>query len=114
MSDTTPRLGLSLLVEGQSQKHITVNEALLSLEWYGLPTVKDRDLTAPPDDPVDGDAYLIAVGASGDWQGHGAEIALRVGGGWVYHAPVPGMLLYVEDENIHLKRGPSAWQVASL
>ena len=38
-------------------------------------SVKDRDLTAPPGSPSEGDRYIVATGGSGAWSGHDLEIA---------------------------------------
>jgi len=61
-------------------------------------SVKDRDLGTPPARPVDGDRYLIPVGATGVWSGRIGQIAVRVGGAWEFHVPKVGWLCFIEDE----------------
>jgi hypothetical protein len=93
---------LPLLAAAQAQKHVTHNDALVLLDTLVAPRVLDRDLSAPPGVPADGDAYLVASGASGDWSGHDGAIAWCIDGGWRFAAPFAGLTLYVADENLLL------------
>ncbi|NIP67909.1 MAG: DUF2793 domain-containing protein, partial [Planctomycetales bacterium] len=45
----------------------------ISLFWQD--GVIDKDLTAPPGSPSNGDRYIIPTGATGAWAGHETEIA---------------------------------------
>lgn len=71
--------------------------------------VKDRDLTAPPGSPVNGDRYLIAAGATGAWAGKDGQIAVRVSGAWEYYIPLVGWLVYVEDESLLVVKKLTGW-----
>ena len=46
-------------------------------------SVLDRDLTAPPGSPADGDRYIVASGATGDWAGWDLNVALWTDGAWL-------------------------------
>ncbi len=109
-SETTPKLNLPLIAAQQAQKHVTHNEALRGLDALVQATVKDRDLAAPPATPAEGDCYIVAVSAGGDWAGHDSEIAEFRNGGWVFHAPGEGWLAFVQDENTFLFFDGTAWQ----
>jgi hypothetical protein len=61
----SPNLQLPYLMPGQAQKHVTHNEALRALDAVLHLSVLDRNLTAPPATPFDGDRYLVAVDPSG-------------------------------------------------
>ncbi len=61
-------------------------------------SVKDRDLTAPPASPANGDRYIIPAGATGAWAGKTNQIAVRIAGSWEYYVPKVGWLAYIEDE----------------
>lgn len=78
-----------------------------------MPAVKDRDLTAPPGSPADGDVYLVAAGATGDWAGHDDEIA-HYWSGWLFTSPREGFRLWVEDEDLEIYYDGSAWQLAPV
>ena len=68
-------LALAYLEAAQSQKHVTVNDALSGLDTLVQLAVLDRDLTAPPGSPVEGDRYRVAAGATGAWVGQASKIA---------------------------------------
>ncbi|WP_414633804.1 DUF2793 domain-containing protein [Paracoccus marcusii] len=74
-------------------------------------SVLDRDLTAPPASPADGDRYLVASGASGDWAGWDLNIALWTDGAWQRLPPRTGWRTWVEDEALLLVWTGAAWEV---
>ncbi len=111
MSDDTPRLGLPYLITSQAQKEVTHNEALNRLDALVQAVVLDRGLTAPPAGAADGDCYLIAAGASGDWAGRDGQIAAWYGG-WVFVAPRAGFAVHVADEDVTLRHDGGVWAVA--
>jgi len=96
MSDATTHLLMPYILAAQAQKHITHNEALRILDGLVQLSVLDRDLTAPPGTPADGDRYVVASGATGDWAGWDLNIALWTDGAcgsslsWIIcHARMP-------------------------
>jgi len=108
MSDT-PSLALPLLAAGQAQKHVTHNEALHLLDAIVQLSVKDRDLTAPPGAPAEGDRYVVAAGPSGAWAGQATRIAVWQGGAWNFRIPREGWRVWVDDENALLIFDGAAW-----
>ena len=64
MSDATTHLLLPYILAAQAQKHVTHNEALRLLDGLVQLSVLDRDLTAPPGSPTDGDRYIVGSGAT--------------------------------------------------
>ncbi|KAB2846219.1 MAG: DUF2793 domain-containing protein, partial [Hyphomicrobiaceae bacterium] len=64
MADQTPNLSLPYIIAAQAQKHVTHNEALRTLDAVVQLSVLDKDLSAPPVSPLDGDRYIVAAGAS--------------------------------------------------
>jgi hypothetical protein len=109
MTDTTPNLGLPQLAAAQAQKHVTHNEALRALDALVQLTVLDRDLAAPPASPSEGERFIVAAGASGDWAGHTGDIAAWQDNGWQFYAPQTGWLAYVADEGRLVGWNGSAW-----
>jgi len=95
--DNTPNLQLSYLMAAQSQKHVTFNEALRSLDALVQPSVLDRDLTSPPSSPADGDRYIVAASPSGAWTGQAGKIAAYQDGAWQFYTPREGWLAWVAD-----------------
>ena len=109
MSDTTTHLLLPYILAAQSQKHITHNEALRILDGLVQLSVLDRDLTAPPGSPADGDRYIVASGATGEWAGWDLNVALWTDGAWLRLPPRTGWRAWVEDESLLLVYDGSSW-----
>ena len=102
-------LALAYLEAAQSQKHVTVNEALSGLDVLVQLSVLDRDLTAPPGSPVEGDRYLVAAGATGAWAGQAGKIAAWQAGAWMFHTPRNGWKAWVADEAAFVFYDAGAW-----
>ncbi len=111
---TSPNLALPLLSAAQAQKHVTVNDALSRLDGLVQLSVKDRNLTAPPASPVDGDRYIVATGGTGSWAGWDGDVVLFTGGAWVRLPPKNGWLVWVEDESLLLIRSGATWSADVL
>ena len=108
MSDTA-HLKLPLIAASQSQKHVTHNEALVLLDAVVQLSVKDRDITAPPMSPAEGDRYLVASGATGAWSTWDLNVAVYMDGAWRKLVPSEGWIAWVEDENKLLVYDGSTW-----
>ena len=65
-------------------------------------SVKDRDLTAPPASPSNGDTYIVAAAATGAWAGKDGAVAVwdaqATTPAWVFGTPRIGWIAYIEDE----------------
>ncbi|MCH8518119.1 MAG: DUF2793 domain-containing protein, partial [Cyclobacteriaceae bacterium] len=109
MSDTTTNLLLPYILAAQAQKHVTHTEALRLLDGLIQLSVKDRDLTAPPGSPADGDRYIVGSGATGDWAGWDLNVALWTDGAWLRLPPRAGWRAWVEDEGVLLVYDGSGW-----
>src|SRR5690606_38175521 len=112
MSDATTHLLLPYILAAQAQKHVTHNEALRILDGLSQLSVLDRDLTAPPVSPADGDRYIVGSGATGDWAGWDLNVALWTDGAWLRLPPRTGWRTWVEDEALLLVWTGAVWEVA--
>ena len=110
MSDITTHLLLPYILAAQAQKHVTHNEALRLLDAMVQLSVLDRDLTAPPASPADGDRYIVASGATGLWAGWDLNVTTWVDGVWMRLVPRPGWLAWIADEATFFVWNGSAWQ----
>lgn len=106
----TTNLSLPLLAADQSQKHVTVNEALLVLDSLVFLALLDRSLSAPPGSPAAGARYLVAASPSGAWAGHAGEIAVFQDGGWVFLTPRVGWRAVVLDEGAEILFDGTRWR----
>jgi Protein of unknown function (DUF2793)/Chitobiase/beta-hexosaminidase C-terminal domain len=96
--DTTPNLGLPYLAAAQSQKHVTHNEAIRSLDALVQLAVASRLVAIPPASPAEGIRYIVAAAATGAWLGQSLKIAAFQDGAWAFFTPRAGWLVYVADE----------------
>ena len=108
MSETI-HLALPYIMASQAQKHVTHNEALRMLDALVMLSVKDRDLSAPPGSPEEGDRYLVNPAGSGGFTGKDNRIAHYRDGAWSFHMPQAGWLCYVEDDDTTLAFDGSDW-----
>ncbi len=62
--------------------------------------VLSAQLGAPPSAPAQGDAYIVASGATGAWAGEGGSLAVYQLGTWQFFpASVLGFRVYAKDQN---------------
>jgi hypothetical protein len=109
MTTETPRMGLPFIAAAQAQKHVTHNEALAELDALTGARFLDRDLTAPPSSPVDGDAYLVHATATDAWTGQEGKIAFCLDGDWRFYAPFAGLVALIADENKFIAFDGTSW-----
>ena len=113
MTDT-PNLGIALLEPAQAQKHVTVNEGFQRLDALAQLTVIDRDLTAPPGSPVDGDTYIVGASATGTWAGQDDKLAVLFSGAWVFFTPKTGWKAFIVDESIDSYWNGTSWTTVTV
>lgn len=109
----TPNLKMPWLLAAQAQKHVTHNDALRALDAVVQLSALDRDLTAPPGSPQDGDRYIVAASATGSWAGKDGQIAAFQDNAWMFHAPLEGWLCWVADEDLLLVFDGTGWSPVS-
>lgn len=109
MPDDTPILSLPLILASQAQKHVTHNEALRLLDVLVQLVVRNRTLTSPPSARDEGDCYIVADDASGDWAGKAKMIAAWWGGAWDYLSPQVGWSAWVINEGLRLVYTGDGW-----
>jgi hypothetical protein len=114
MSDTSPNLGLSLVMPAQAQKHVTVNESLLRLDALVQPQVQSRTLAVEPIAPQEGQAWLIPTGATGaDWASMAVgSLAIYRDGYWTEISPREGWSARVLDEGAGVVCDGTNWRLA--
>jgi hypothetical protein len=106
----TPNLGLPTLAQGQAQKEITHNEALLRLDAMVQASVRSRALATPPASPANGERWIVPPGAGGAWVGQADRIAFWRETAWAFFVPANGWRVQVEDERIAVVWSDGAWR----
>ncbi len=77
-------------------------------------SVLASDLTAPPGGPVEGDRYIIASPATGDWAGHEGDVAAYLSGGWVFYPPKVGWRGFDEGTGQFLYSDGTVWATEAV
>lgn len=89
----SPRFALPLLFSAQSQKEVFVNEAFAITDALLHCCVEGEALT-PPASPVDGESWLVAIGAIDEWEGQDGAVACRQAGNWIFITPRDGLRIF--------------------
>ena len=107
-ASTTPRHKLPLLFAGQAQKEFYVNEAHALTDAL-LHAACQGEAAAPPATPANGECWLVASAATGEWAGEDGKLACRQSGAWLFVSPSEGMRLFdASTGQVILYRG--GWQ----
>lgn len=109
-SASTARFALPLLFAGQSQKEITVNEAMQTADVLLHPAI-EAVLAAPPATPSNGQCWLVGSSATGAFAGQTDRIAAWSEGGWRFIAPRDGMRTYDISASAHRLYAAGSWRL---
>lgn len=96
MADRTRKLELKYIVANQSQKEVTINEDLNLLDMLVQATAKGV-LNTPPENPAEGDMYIIGDAPTGTWEGKAKHLAGFFAGVWLIVAPRAGWRVWLEE-----------------
>ncbi len=108
MSDST-HLALPFVEAAQAQKHVTVNEALAKIDALVHLAVESASETIPPPSPAEGQRWIVASGATGDWAGQEGDVTAWVDGAWVFLVPKAGWQAWVAETRAFLIHDGTAW-----
>lgn len=76
----------------------------------GLWRVVNKTETSPPSSPTAGQAWLVASGGSGTWDGKDGKLAIYTGSGWLFLTPQEAtLILDLSTDNVEVYDG-TAWQ----
>ena len=106
-STSTFRLSLPMLFQGQTQKEFYFNEAMSLVDTMLFPAVEGQSSDVPAT-PADGEAWLIGLGAGGDWANQEHAIAISIAGSWNFVQPVNGMIVFDKAAN-QMARFETSW-----
>lgn len=93
----SPRFGLPFIQPSQAQKHVTHNEALVTLDSLAQLVVQLFEAETPPDTPEEGGCYALGPAPIGVWYGHAGQLAVWDGVAWRFHTPQEGWRAWGED-----------------
>ena len=104
----TAHLGITLVEQSQSQKEITVNQALTRIDVFLNNGVKSQVVSTPPGSPASGDVYIVAASPTGAWVGQAGKLAYY-DQGWYFITPVEGSTMWVNDEDMSYSYNGTVW-----
>lgn len=114
MTDLTPRFALPLLHAGQAQKEMTHNEALLLLDLLLHAEVQAVGQNLPPEEPVQGQCWIVGTAPEGSWEGQEGRIAAWTDSGWRSVRGCEGMLLWSRVDAQPVRRHGGRWVTGEL
>lgn len=123
-SELTPDLDIQLLTEGNSA-HPWFDRAIMKIDGFIMPAVKDRNVTAPPA-AVAGEMWLLVGAGTGLWEDQTDKLCLYYPAfdedlpvnvdfrdEWLFMPIHKGMQLWVIDEQVIVTRQTSSWFAAA-
>lgn len=93
MADTA-NLVLPLIAAGQSQKHVTHNEALMRLDALIQLAILAFGQNTPPSSPLAGSRYSVGSTPTGDFAGQAGSLASFDGISWRFAVPKAGWIVF--------------------
>jgi hypothetical protein len=81
------------MLSGQAQKEFYVNEAHALADAL-LHAACEGEASAPPANPVEGQAWLVGAGATGAWAGADGKLASYQSGNWLFVVPNDGIRVF--------------------
>lgn len=109
MANTTARFGLPFLFPGQAQKELFHNEALSRIDLALQPAVEGAPTASVPAEPLEGQCWIVGIGAGGAWAGKSGQLAGWSEGGWRFLTPVPGFSVWNKAAGVPLVWDGAAW-----
>lgn len=96
---------------GESGWNTDMDDNLFKIGTVLQLSILDRDLTAPPGSPANGDRYIVASGATGAWAGQDGNVAVwdAAAAAWRFYVPAIGWLAYIEDEQVLSAYKSTGW-----
>lgn len=94
----TPNLSLPMLVQNQSGKEVTHNEALVIIDTLLNNGIIDTNQNTPPATPNVGDTYIISSTPTDEFISHEGELAFY-NNGWRFLTPKEGLTLWSKSED---------------
>ena len=90
---STPNFSLPLLFSGQAQKEFFLNQSFSIIDSLLQVAVIDS-ISSPPVEPKEGDSFRVTAPATDAWTGQEGQLAIFIGGSWVFVPPHQGMTIY--------------------
>ncbi|MDR6633662.1 hypothetical protein J2X72_002455 [Phyllobacterium sp. 1468] len=111
MDQTTTNLKLPYIAPSQAQKHVTHNEAIRALDALVQLSIVSRKLKNAPQEPLEGDRYIVASEAVMSWAGKTDQIAAWQDDAWAFFQPQEGWHAWVAEEQTFVVFDRNSWRM---
>lgn len=103
--DGVPSSGKRKVAKAEARTLFALVDALVNASAISATT------EAQPASPTVGDLYILPVDATGAAWGEmdAGNVVIYLPTGWLEYTPPPGMLVHVQDEELHYKREGASW-----
>lgn len=106
----TKNLNLNELSANHTLAYVTINQAFNILDTFVQLRVESQTVTTPPSH-VSGNAWIVGIGATGDWAGKDGQIAISYNSAWFFIPPNLGMQCYDKALGAFFRYSGSVWLV---
>lgn len=114
MPDQSARFALPFIDPGQSQKEMTHNEALATLDAALQPSVQAVGTQTPPPSPTIGAQWIVGSAPTDAWVGQAQAIATWTTGGWRFVPPVEGMSAWSVADDLLARFTEGKWRIGEV
>ena len=97
-------------MQSQAQKEVTHAVGLNRLDALTQTAVETVALTAPPPVGIEGNLYIVGIGATGAWAAKDKQLAQFIGGSWVFYTPFEGFRVWDKQTSQAFVYKGSIWQ----
>jgi hypothetical protein len=94
----TPHMSMNFLIPNQANKEICFNESLLIIDVLLCGSAVDLGINQQPDNPKEGDVYILGESPEGKWAGKAKYITYFFQG-WRFIIPKAGMSFFIVEKN---------------
>ena len=107
---TGPNLGLKYNWDIGTFYKTEMDANLKLMDMLNQLAVIDKDISAQPVSPTEGDRYIVGPTATGtDWAGEENNIAVFVAAVWEFHVPKAGWAALAIDEGFMYRHNGTSW-----
>lgn len=110
LADFTPNLSFPFLLPAQAQKHVTVNKSLAGIDSLLLGAVISQQMSAPPAELENGDAFIVSQSADGVWQGREGQLAVWADSAWTFYSPKAGWRFWLNEADEMIVFDGAGWR----
>ena len=111
---TTTNFSIPEIQANQAQKHVTANESFTVIDAAMDRTVISSAIATPPGSPTEGDKYIVAATATGDWLAKENQIACFIDATWIFFTPKEGWEFFDLNTSAMVRFNGTTWTLPAI